>query len=113
MFSKYLMVAAVLVTAARADFSYEQTTKVTGGAMAGVLRMAGAFSKQVREPMQSTVMLKGDRLATISRDHIHVIDLNKETMTDIDLAKKTYSTITFAQMAEAMKRMAEKMGQKN
>jgi hypothetical protein len=98
--------------AARADFTYEQSTKMTGGAMAGMMRVAGAFSKAAREPMLSTITVKGDKLATISRDRIHVIDLSTETMTDIDLKKQTYSTITFAEMAEAMKRMAAKMSQK-
>src|SRR4051794_27143518 len=105
-----LLTAAAFSIALRADFSYEQTTKVTGGMMAGMMRMAGAFSKAARDPIQSTVMVKGDQLASISRDRIHVIDLNKETMTDINLANKTWSVITFAEMSEAMKKMAEKMG---
>jgi hypothetical protein len=30
----------------RADLSYDQTAKITGGAMMGMMRFAGAFSKQ-------------------------------------------------------------------
>ncbi len=110
---KFILIPACLlaVFSAQAEFRYEQTTKITGGAMAGMMKLAGAFSAKAREPIVSTIMVKGDRMATITRDNIHVIDLSSETMTDIDLAKKTYSVITFAEMSESMKRMAEKMGQ--
>src|SRR5687768_10508812 len=103
--------ASLLCVAARADFSYEQTSKMTGGAMMGMMRVAGAFSKAAREPMRSTVMVKGDKMAMVSADRINIIDLGAETFTDVDMAKKTYATITFAEMGRAMQKMAEKMGQ--
>ena len=115
MYPRLLLVGALACmgsSAVFADFTYEQTSKVTGGAMAGAMKLAGAFSKQAREPMVSTVMVKGDRMAHQSRDHIQVIDLNKENITDIDLQKKTYSVTTFAQMTEALRKMSEKMNQK-
>ena len=40
---------AVLVAAAaslHADFTYTETTQLTGGSMRGLMKMAGAFSKQ-------------------------------------------------------------------
>lgn len=105
-------VCCVASTAAFADFSYDQNAKMTGGAMAGMMKIAGAFSKTAREPMTSTVMVKGDRMAHINANRISVIDLKSETITDIDPAKKTYSVITFADMAKAMQRMSEKMAEK-
>jgi hypothetical protein len=99
-------------TAAFADFSYEQNAKITGGAIAGMMKLAGAFSKTAREPMSSTVMVKGDRMAHIGSNHISIIDLKSETVTDIDPQKKTYGVITFADMAKAMQRMTEKMAEK-
>ena len=96
---KCLSTAVILALAAgsaRADFSYEQTSKITGGMMAGMMKFAGAFSKQAREPMRSTVTVKGDRMAMISANRINIIDLAAETMTDVDLEKKTYAVITFA-----------------
>src|SRR3954469_18561765 len=96
-----------------ADFSYEQSSKITGGMMAGMMKMAGAFSKTAREPMTSTVLVKGDRMAHIGANRISVVDLKSETITDIDTQKKTYAVITFAQMAEAMQRMSEKMAAKS
>jgi hypothetical protein len=112
----YLCAALSLVLAAgsaRADFSYEQTTKITGGMMAGMMKFAGAFSKQAREPMTSSISVKGNRMAMTSARNINIIDLDAETMTDIDLEKKTYSVITFADFGRAMQRLGQKMGQKN
>ncbi len=93
----------------RADFSYEQTSKITGGVMAGAMRLAGAFSSKARQPMKQTVVLKGDRMATIGAGSANVIDIGKETITEINFEQKTYSVVTFAEMAEAMKRMQAKM----
>jgi hypothetical protein len=104
--------AVVLLTAGlRADFSYEQSTKVTGGAMAGMMRMAGAMNKQARMAGKSQVLVKGGRMAHLNGDTGQIIDLSAETITDMNFAKKTYSVITFAQMTEAMKKMAERMHQ--
>lgn len=112
MYLKLLFLSALISgVVVRADFSYEQTSKVTGGAMAGMMKVAGAFSAKAREPIVSTVMVHGDRMASVTRDQIHVIDLGRETFTDIDLAHKTWSVMTFAEMENAMKQMAEKMGQ--
>lgn len=105
-------VCCVASTAAFADFSYDQNVKMTGGAMAGIMKIAGAFSKAARDPMNSTVMVKGDRMAHIGANHISVIDLKSETITDIDSVKKTYSVITFADMAKAMQQMSDKVAEK-
>lgn len=105
----FIAAAAVLVPAALfADFSYEQTTKMTGGLM----QKMAFLSKQLREPIRSTVAVKGDRMATLSPLAGHIIDLESETITEINFQKKTYSVITFAQMAEALKQMQAKMQEK-
>lgn len=92
-----------------ADFSYEQTSRMTGGMMAGVMKIAGAFSKQAREPIRSTILVKGNRMAMLDARSGHIIDLDKETITEIDFERRTYSVVTFAQMAEAMKQLEAKM----
>lgn len=86
----------------RADLSYDQTAKITGGAMMGMMRFAGAFSKQAREPIATHVYLKGDRMASVTADTAQITDLASETITSIDFKKKTYSVVTFADMAKAM-----------
>ncbi|HXN49827.1 MAG TPA: hypothetical protein VN893_24460 [Bryobacteraceae bacterium] len=92
-----------------ADFSYQTTSKITGGMMASAMKMAGVVSKQAREPIQSTVMVKGDRMATVSAHAAHIIDLKNETVTEVNFDKKTYSVVTFAQLSDMMKRMDEQI----
>lgn len=86
----------------RADFSYQETTKMTGGALVSILRLGGPFTRKAREPIVSTVMIKGNRMATLGKENSTIIDLDKESITEINLAKKTYSVVTFAQMRQAM-----------
>ena len=113
MFIRTVLLSGVIAFTALADFTYEQNTRVTGGSMAGMVRVAGAFSKSAREPMRTTVMVKGDRLAMASSNSINIVDLAAETITDINLEKKTYAVITFAEMARAMEQLAKQMsGQK-
>lgn len=104
-----LALAALGASTLLADFSYQETTKITGGAMLNMMRMAGPFARQSREPMVSTVMVKGDRMATIRKENATVIDLDKETITNIDFARKTYWVMTFAEMKQAMEDAAERM----
>jgi len=87
-----------------ADFSYEQSTKMTGGSMMSMMKLAGAFSKQAREPIQATVSVKGNQMVHGSKDHATVIDLDSETITEINFQKKQYSVMTFAEMTQAMER---------
>ena len=94
----------------RADFSYDQSSKMTGGAMAGVMKVAGVFSRTAREPIVSTVMVKGDRMAHINADSAQIIDLATETITSVNFRNKTYSVMTFAQMAQALDQMQKKAG---
>ncbi len=99
-----------------ADFSYQQTTRLTGGMMADMMKVVGVFSKQAREPIQNTILVKGDRMATLTPNTGQIVDLDKETITEIDFQKKTYSVVTFAEIAQAMKeaeaRMASEQGER-
>jgi hypothetical protein len=105
----------VLVAASaslRADFTYTETTQVTGGSMLGLMKMAGTFSKQARqvgEPVVSTVAIKGNRMAHINPTNIEIIDLDAETITSVDMLKKQYTVITFAQMKQQIEAAAAKM----
>jgi len=73
------------------------------------MRVAGAFSKQLRELIQSTVAVKGNKVAHGSKDQVSVIDLDSETFTTIDFQKKTYSVMTFAEMTKAMENAIQQM----
>jgi hypothetical protein len=116
-FGKFARIAILVCTAAPylyADFSYEQTTKITGGALVNVMKFAGAFSKDARkamDPIKSRTSIKGNRMVHRSADIASIIDLDKETITQINYAKKTYSVATFAQIKQAMDQMSQKMQQ--
>ena len=92
----------------RADFSYDQTTRMSGGSMMAMMKIAGAFSKQVREPVQTTVSVKGNRMVHWSKDHAQIIDLDSETITEVNFNKKQYSVMTFAEMTQAMQQAMQR-----
>ena len=95
-----------------ADFSYQETTQLTGGSMLSMIKMAGALSSQARkagDPIVNTVFLKGNRMAHVSPDNIEIIDLDQETITHIDTVKRTYTVVTFQQMKEQMAKAQQEM----
>ena len=111
------LVFAMIVSArlALGDFSYDSTTTITGGVLIGVMKMAGTFSKDARkalEPIPTTTIVKGNRMITRTSDSTQIIDLDKETITHVDFAKRSYSVTTFAEMKQAMEDMAKKMNQR-
>ncbi len=114
-FDKPIITAILACLAApcmRADFSYDQSTKITGGALVGMMKFAGAFSKDAKkamDPVKSTTAIQGNRMVHRTPDSASIIDLDKETITTINYAKKTYSVATFAQIKQAMDDMAQKM----
>jgi hypothetical protein len=94
-----------------ADFTYTETTQMTGGSMLGLMKMAGTFSKQARqagEPTVSTVSIQGNRMAHINTDRTEIIDLDAETITNIDNLKRQYTVTTFAEMKQQMQAAEEK-----
>ena len=96
------VLVAVSSTSLYGDFRYDETAKITGGAMASMMKVAGVFSKQAREPIKSTVVVKGNRMLRSYADHADLIDLDSETFTDINFQKKTYSVTTFAEFRQIM-----------
>lgn len=92
-----------------ADFSYKTETQVTGGAMAGAMRMATRMSKTARSAMEGATYIKGNRMATQTGDSVTVMDLDTETVTNIDHAKKQYSVVTFQEYQQYMEQLSQKM----
>lgn len=77
----------------------------------GMMKMAGTFSKQARqasEPVSTTVVVKGNRMVRINNLSTEIVDLDKETVTHIDMQHKTYTVMTFAQMRQQMEDAARK-----
>jgi len=96
------------------DYTYQQTTQITGGSLLKMMKTVGIFSSQARhmgDPIVSTIYLKGDRLANVSPENIQIIDLDKETITQIDVEKKNYTVMTFDQMKQAIEAARAQMRQ--
>lgn len=93
-----------------ADFSYQQTSRITGGSMTRMMKMIPGGGKAL-EPQTTTHLLQGNRMATVGANSIDIIDVDRQVMTHIDLEKKTYSTITFAEFRQALDAMMRKLGQ--
>ena len=56
----------------------------------------------------TTRVIKGLRLAILTHRHTEVIDVETETVTEIDYAKKTYSVTPFAQLKKPLEEAASK-----
>jgi hypothetical protein len=100
-----------LTTPSFADFRYDETTQITGGTIVSMMKFVGAFSKDAKkstDPITSTVLVQGNRMARINPDHTEIIDLDKETITTIDHKKKQYTVMTFDQMKQQMEEATKK-----
>ena len=115
-----LLLAAITIclpgTPALADFSYEQTSQMTGGSLLQMMRFASKFSKdsrRVTDSVLSTVSIQGNRMMRKTTDEATVTDLDKQTITRISFTDKVYSVTTFEQLKQQMAAMAEKMNSRN
>ncbi len=90
----------------RADFKYTESAKITGGMMAGMMKVMGAFSKEARQasgPMQSTTYVKGNRIRMEdAKGEVQIFDLDGRRIIGIDAQKHAYSVITFDEMRAAI-----------
>jgi hypothetical protein len=113
-FIRMILAVALCAAPAFADLSYKTETKVTGGAMAAAMRMAQKMSKTARSAMEGATYIKGNRMADVSGDTMTIMDLDAETVTMVNHAKREYSVATFAQYQQYMAQMASRMqGKKN
>src|SRR5450631_878816 len=106
-----LGLCALCATPSFADFRYDETTQITGGAVVSMAKFAGTFSKGAKsamDPVTSTVLVRGNRMARISPDRTEVTDLDKETITTIDHRKKQYTVMTFEQMKQQLEAARKK-----
>jgi hypothetical protein len=112
----YVVCLAALCVAAEspllADASYKETTQITGGSIVGLMKVAGTFSSQARkanQPITSEVYVSGNRMARVRPDGAEIIDLDAETITNIDSVKHQYTTTTFDQMRQQIQQAQRDM----
>jgi len=87
-----------------ADFSYEQTSKITGGTAATKMQALGAS----QEPIRTTVEVKGDRMVYGDDTRVRIVDLAEETVTVVDYQAETWQVMTFAAMTQALEEISKK-----
>jgi len=104
------LVAAAVLTAApliHADVKTDEKSLVKFGGVLG--RMIGLFGgKGAREGIVSTVAVKGGRKATFNDTTGQIIDLNEEKVYDLDMRRKTYEVVTFAELRRRMEEARRK-----
>jgi hypothetical protein len=93
-----------------ADFSYTQTTRITGGSLLNMTRFMPGMGS-IKEPQTHTIAVKNGKLVTYDKDTATIIDPDAETMTQVDFKKKQYSVITFTEMKQALQAMKQQMEQ--
>ena len=91
----------------RADVRADEKSHVEFAGMLG--RMFNMFGgKAAREGTASTVAVKGNRKATMSDSNGQIIDLDEEKVYDLDLKKKSYKVVTFAEMRRQIEEARKK-----
>lgn len=93
--------ALALAPVAFADVRTDEKALVKfEGALGRVVNIFGG--KAAREGVKTTVALKGDRKATFGDGDGLIVDLKEEQVYTLDMRKKRYSVVTFAEMRRRM-----------
>ena len=90
-----------------ADVKSDEKSLVKFEGMLG--RVVNLFGgKAAREGVRTSVAVKGDRKASISESAGQIIDLKEEKIYDLDIKKKTYTVMTFAELRRRMEEARKK-----
>jgi hypothetical protein len=93
------LVAAVLVPAIRADVkTTERQSFKFEGFIGGLLNKFGGGS----DPTVQTLTVRGNRMSTMNPNNGMIVDLAEEKIYALDIKKKEYTVLTFAEMRKAM-----------
>ena len=85
----------------RADVKTDEKTLVKFEGMLG--KVVGIFGgKSAREGVKTSVAVRGDRMASFSDTTGSIVDLKEEKIYNIDVKKKSYTAITFAELRKQM-----------
>ncbi len=119
-FASLVGVSAVLVACAMAakpalgDSCYQSSSQITGGTLKDQMTSNPIMSRMMGKAFAATTttnMVHGNQKAVVRPDATEIWDLDAQTMTHIDTAKKTYWTVTFEQMRQAMANAMKQVSQ--
>jgi len=96
-----LVVALCLIVVLRADV---KTTEKSSMKFEGMMGMLMKFAGAGGSPTSSTVTVKGNRMSNVTGDTGQIVDLTEQKIYQLDLKKKEYSSITFAEMREQIEK---------
>ena len=84
-----------------ADVKSQERTRVQfEGALGKVVNFFGG--RAAREGVLNTVALKGDRMISTNDSTGEIVDLREEKVYQLDMKKKTYTVVTFAELRKQM-----------
>ena len=99
----FLIAAAIVAPAIHADVKTREKSQIKFEGMMG--RFAGmAAGNAAKDGATNTVAVKGNRMATFSDQNGQIVDLSEQKIYQVDLKKKEYRVMTFAEMREMMKK---------
>jgi hypothetical protein len=102
-----LSLVAIGAGAAQAEVKTRNKSQVKFEGMLG--RMMGMFGgKAVKEGVVATSAVKGDRMVTLNDTTGRIVDLAEEKVYELDLKKKSYTVVTFAELRQQLKEAQEK-----
>lgn len=101
-----MAVMALAVATVSADVkTKEKTTFAFEGVLGGVVRIFGGSA--ARNGVESTTAVKGNRMSTISNVSGEIVDLTEQKTYDLDVRRKQYTVMTFAQIRAQFEKAKE------
>lgn len=97
-----------------ADFQYTESSKLTGGTLAGAMKFIGVFSKSAKQAQATTskTSLKGNKMRRENdQGMVEIYDLDSHSIITLDDKHKTYSVLTFDEMKAEMEKEQQKAAQ--
>ena len=101
-----LLTVALVTPDLRADVKTTEKSSVVFEGMMGAMmnRISGASKDST-----TTVAVKGNRMSRMSDTTGQIVDLGEEKIYSVDVRKKEYTVVTFAQMREQMEKLRADM----
>ncbi len=92
----------------RGDVVYDSKIQLTGGSLYQAVLAVEPPGRGAKKPLIATYAIKGHRMSRITKDHMTIVNLDQDTIFEIDLIKKTYLQLNFAQTKEVLDRAIPK-----
>jgi hypothetical protein len=107
-FASGVFAAFILAPAVHADVKTREKSLVKFEGMFGRIAAMGA-GNAAKDGVTNTVAVKGNRMATFNDQNGQIVDLTEQKIYNVDVKKKEYRVITFAEMKAQMEKMRADM----